>query len=354
MRSVTPILTSLAALAAGLAAPAAFAAPCLEVTLTGTGGPPPTPGLAGPGTLVTYGDEANGCREVLMQFDAGRGTVMRMADVGVLPQDMTAVFVTHIHSDHVEGLSDLVQMRWMYGPDRPKLDVLCPADAASGDGSYTASCTTLVTHIDDAYELSGETAVRLEEMPGLDPGGAVARLNILSFENRMEPHAVWQSGDVTVSAVGSFHIPGHASYRVNSPAGSVVISGDTASSLPVAERVHSTSDELEAMAQGADVLVHAAIHPALSPDALSGMPEAVYYRQSNATDIGAMAARAGVGTVMLTHLGPALGAAAQGPWVIPGGPLDAADFDQAVRDGGFAGDIFVGTDLATLRLVAGQ
>jgi ribonuclease Z len=232
-----------------------------------------------------------------MQFDTGRGTVMRLADVGLLPQDKAAVFVTHIHSDHVEGLSDLVQIRWMYGPDRPKLDVLCPADAAAAGGSYTASRKTLVTHIDDANELSGETAVRIEEMPGLDPGGAVARLNVLSFENRTEPRVVWQSGDVTVSA---------------------------------------------------------AIHPALSPEALSGMPEAVHYRQSNATDIGAMAARAGVGTVMLTHLGPALGAATQGPWVIPGGPLDAADFEQAVRDGGFAGDIVAGTDLATVRLVAGQ
>ena len=141
---------------------------------------------------------------------------------------------------------------------------------------------------------------------------------------------------------------------MDSPAGSVVISGDTASSLPVAERVHSTSDELETLTQGAEVLVHAAIHPVLSPEAGSGMPEAVYYRQSNATDIGAMAERAGVGTVMLTHLGPALGAAAQGPWPIPGGPLDAADFEEAVRDGGFAGPVVVGTDLATMRRVAGQ
>jgi ribonuclease Z len=53
----------------------AEAAPCLIVTLTGSmGGPPNFNGLAGPGTLVRYGDDADNCSAVKMQFDAGRGT----------------------------------------------------------------------------------------------------------------------------------------------------------------------------------------------------------------------------------------------------------------------------------------
>ena len=53
--------------------PTARAAPCLIVTVTGSGGGPPTfNGLAGPGTLLQYGDDGNNCDAVRMQFDAGR------------------------------------------------------------------------------------------------------------------------------------------------------------------------------------------------------------------------------------------------------------------------------------------
>jgi ribonuclease Z len=61
----------------------ADAAPCLIVTLTGTqGGPQSFNGLAGAGTLVRYGDDANGCGAVKLQFDAGRGTTMRLSELG--------------------------------------------------------------------------------------------------------------------------------------------------------------------------------------------------------------------------------------------------------------------------------
>ena len=55
----------------------ALAAPCLMVTLTGTqSGPPIGDGRAGSGTLVRYGDDANNCGDVRLQFDTGRGTLM--------------------------------------------------------------------------------------------------------------------------------------------------------------------------------------------------------------------------------------------------------------------------------------
>ena len=60
-------------------APSADAAQCLIVTLTGSqGGPGLFNGLAGPGTLVQYGDDSNNCNAVRLQFDAGRGTNMRL------------------------------------------------------------------------------------------------------------------------------------------------------------------------------------------------------------------------------------------------------------------------------------
>src|SRR6476620_10438683 len=83
MKSKCATLSLLAIMGALVAASAAQASPCLVVTLTGTSGPPPYEGLAGPGTLVRYGDDANDCRSVLMQFDAGRGTIMRLSQVEV-------------------------------------------------------------------------------------------------------------------------------------------------------------------------------------------------------------------------------------------------------------------------------
>jgi ribonuclease Z len=71
----------------------AEAAPCLLITLTGTqGGPPAFKGLAGPGTLVRYGEDSNNCSAVKLQFDAGRGTVMRLAELNIPPEQLNAVF----------------------------------------------------------------------------------------------------------------------------------------------------------------------------------------------------------------------------------------------------------------------
>jgi ribonuclease Z len=81
-------------------------------------------------------------------------------------------------------------------------------------------------------------------------------------------------------------------------------------------------------------------------------PPVVYDRQSNVPDLGALAQRAGVKHLMLAHLGPSLGSPVQGPWKIPGGPLNEADYKKAAQESGFTGNIVVGTDLATIRLPA--
>jgi ribonuclease Z len=109
---------------------------------------------------------------------------------------------------------------------------------------------------------------------------------------------------------------------------------------------------VERLAKGANVIVHSVIHPVLGPDKGSGFFPHAYYRQSTASDLGAMAHRAGAEYLVLTHLIPALGANQQGPFKIPGGPLTEADYVKAVRDGGFTGHVLVGTDLASIRLPA--
>jgi ribonuclease Z len=348
------MVASLLVMTGGLfVAPSARATPCLVVTLTGTSGPPPYNGLAGPGTFVRYGDDTNDCRSVLMQFDAGRGTLMRLSQIGVQAAQLNAVFFTHIHSDHTEGFSDIVQMRWFYGVSRgPKLDVICSTDAKSQLG-LALSCSKFVAHIDDAYDQSGETAYRAAEMKGLvDPAGPLAGTNVVTFDPKDEAQVVWTSGDVKVSAIRTTHVPGSAAFRVDTPAGSVVIGGDASNDVQAPPRKTSTSDQVEKLAKGADIIVHTTIHPVLSPEGGSGAPPLVYYRQSNATDLGAMAQRDGTKYLMLTHLAPSLGATMQGSLKVPGGPLTVQDYKKAAQDGGYSGNIIVGTDLASVRLSA--
>jgi ribonuclease Z len=334
-----------------LATPMAQAAPCLIVTITGAqAGPAVYQGLAGPGTLIRYGDDADNCSTVRLQFDAGRGTLLRLSQLDVLSSQLNAIFFTHMHNDHSEGFIDLLQHRWQTFPTSVKIDVVCSDDVASPLG-FTMSCKKFVAHIADALINSGEIAQRVSEIKSRPAAGPAALANLRTFEPKNEPQTVWSFGDVKVSAIRSTHIPGHASYRVDTPAGSVVIGGDAGNDILVPPRPNSTSAQVEALAKGADVIVHSTMHPVMGPDRGSGMPPAIYYRQSTTPDLGAMAQRAGVRHLMLMHLIPP-GSPRTGIWVIPGGPLTEADYRKAAQDGGFTGNVVVATDLASLRLPA--
>jgi ribonuclease Z len=147
---------------------------------------------------------------------------------------------------------------------------------------------------------------------------------------------------------------GHVSFRVDTPAGSVVIGGDAANDRLAPPRSSSTSEQVETLSKGADIIVHSAIHPIMGPDHDSGMYPHAYYRQPNVCDLGAMAQRAGARHLMLTHLIPPIGAERQGPFKVPGGPLTEEAYRRAARDGGFTGNVVVGTDLASICLAGMQ
>lgn len=78
----------------------------ITVTTLGTGSPLPDPNRAGPSTLI----EAAGTR---LLVDAGRGVVMRLVAAGVLPTMLDAVLLTHLHSDHISDLNDVVTTHWV-------------------------------------------------------------------------------------------------------------------------------------------------------------------------------------------------------------------------------------------------
>ena len=355
MRSLFLCLIASVPLAACAKPPqGATAGTCLDVILTGTqGGPPAVNGLAGAGTLVRYGQTDNDCGDVTLQFDAGRGTTERLSQLGLSPNDLDAIFLTHVHSDHTEGLAGLLQLRWHFfgGP----VAIVCADDVSTTrpPPKRTISCRGLVEHTGDAFLHAGEIAQRHAENDARDPAGpaTLARLSLVAVPLPDEPGTVvWESGAVTVSAIGTVHIAGSLAYRVDTPAGSVVIGGDAGNSRSEPRREASTSETVEALAKGADVLVHSVIHPVFAPGEGSAFPAHVYQRQSSARDLGAMAERAGVGHLMLTHFIPAVSAAGHGPYAVPGMPLSFEDYREAARAGGFSGEIHAGGDLTKLRL----
>ncbi|MDG1265273.1 MAG: DegT/DnrJ/EryC1/StrS family aminotransferase, partial [Ilumatobacter sp.] len=91
--------------------------------MTGTGSPLPDPNRAGPSTLVKAGDT-----HILV--DAGRGVVMRMAAAGSLPDLLAGVLITHLHSDHICALNDVITTHWIRTREIKPLKIFGPVGTA--------------------------------------------------------------------------------------------------------------------------------------------------------------------------------------------------------------------------------
>ena len=98
----------------------------IEVTLLGTGSPIPDPNRAGPSTLVRAGGQ-------VFMVDCGRGVLQRAAAVGVGASGLSALLLTHLHSDHIGDRGDLRITRWdtTFAPDPDSMDGAAAFSAAS-------------------------------------------------------------------------------------------------------------------------------------------------------------------------------------------------------------------------------
>ncbi|MBO0695897.1 MAG: MBL fold metallo-hydrolase [Verrucomicrobia bacterium] len=214
----------------------------IRVTLLGTGTPFPSAERFGSAILV----QAAGKR---LLFDCGRGVVIRLTQVrhgesiqqssGISPKDIDALFLTHLHSDHVVGLPDLWLTGWFLGRDRP-LPVLGPSGTSS-----------MVKQLIQAFAF--DIHVR-EAAPEHLPAKGVE-----IDAKEIEQGKVYDDGSVRVSAFLVDHgtVKPAFGYRVDSAGHSVVISGDT-----------KFCQNLVDFARGADCLIHSA----WSADSKNPMP----------------------------------------------------------------------------------
>jgi ribonuclease Z len=281
------------------------------VTLTGTGIPHPSPGRAGAGTLVRHG-------RIALQFDAGRGTVIRLTEAGVPPFALTAQFVTHVHSDHLVDLADVAMTRWI----QQQIQRTGPLTVVAAEGAAARFVRRMFEVYDD--DIASRVGHVQAEPPTID---------LRAFEPKSVPNVVWRSDDgaVVVEAVAVHHEPvmGAVAYRVNTPSGIVVISGDT-----------RVCDEVERLSAGADVVVHEACRATALRERVKGTVfETIFSYHADTVPLGAMAERAGVRHLVLTHLIPQ-----------PNSEAEEEAFAQDVRSGGYTGKVTVGRDLTTINI----
>jgi ribonuclease Z len=289
------------ALVAGARAAAPAPADTTSVILLGTGMPFPDARAQGPATAVTVGTR-------LFLFDAGAGVERQMQAAGlpVRGGPLTALFLTHLHSDHTLGLPDVLLTSWVMGRRDP-LRIFGPPGTKR-----------MINRILGAW--SEDIRIRERGLEHDVPGGWRADVREITGG------VLYDSAGVRVRAIPVRHGSWKwaFAYRVDAPGKSVLISGDTA---PCAA--------LEEAARGVDLLIHE-VYPQsrLTPEKRPGGDDWPRYMRSFHTsdrELGALAARARPGRLVLYHI------------VRMGGTDE--EILAGIRAGGFEGPTVIGHDL---------
>jgi len=240
----------------------------IDITLLGTGSPMIDPNRAGPSTLVKAGDS-------VFLVDCGRGVLMRAAAAGVGAGNITALLLTHLHSDHITDLSDVITTRWVTTFTPTPLPIIGPPGTeAVVEATLAALAPDISYRIAHHADITEPPSVQVEEhVEGL----------------------VWDRDGVRITVAPTDHRPVEPSiaFRVTHQHTSVVLAGDT---VPCA-----TLDEL---ADGVNALVHTAIRKDLVEQMPAQRIKDILDYHSSVEQAAATAARCGVDTLVLTHYVP--------------------------------------------------
>jgi len=282
--------------------------PRTRLVLLGTaGGPRPRMTRSAPAQAIVVGD-------TVYVVDCGDGVARQLVLANLPLRAVRHIFITHHHSDHNADYGNLILLGWAAGL-HTRLDSWGPPPLARMTKLFfEMNATDIRARMLDERRIALQPLVHAHEVHG---GGLVM-----------------QDENVRVTAAVVHHPPLAAAfaYRFDTADRSIVISGDT-----------TPSNNLVALARGADVLVHEALFDAAAIDRLvASVPNAPDLRRSilshhtTAEDAGRVATEANVRTLVLSHLVPA-----EDPAV-----TDAMWSDAARKH--FSGRVIVGKDLMEL------
>ena len=219
--------------APGATTPPPVAADEFRVTLLGTGSPAPNLRRFGPGVLVQAGGKT-------LLIDCGRGVTQRLRQAGLKLGQVDALFITHLHSDHIVGIPDLWLTGWL------------EADYAQRPGPFVVYGPTGTRGLMDGLTqaFGWDIKARIADQ-NLKPD--VIRAEVTEFQQGV----IFDQGGVRVTAITVDHgelLNPAFGFRIDHAGRSVTISGDT-----------RFSENLISYAQGTELLIHqvAAVRPEL-------------------------------------------------------------------------------------------
>lgn len=244
--------------------------PHIKVTLLGTGSPIPLPDRFGPATLVQAGGQN-------LLFDAGRGVTTRLYRLEVPLRDVSPLFVTHYHSDHVNGFSDLWLSGWLGGPWARRttpMHVIGPIGLKE-----------LTTNLEKAHADDIRIRIADEHYP---PEGVAIIADEFSRDG-----VVFEKDGVKVTAFEVDHgdlIKPAYGYRIDFQGHAVTISGDT-----------RFSESVIKYGTGADLLIHEVCggRPELASDKAA---QAVMAHHTSPQEAGTVFSRAKPKLAVFTHI----------------------------------------------------
>ncbi len=211
----------------------------IKIHLIGTGGPELTPTRSGAATLIETSAS-------VLLFDAGRGVLDGVYKSRIRPQDVTRVFLTHLHNDHIEGLPTLWLTPWFLLGRQIPLEVWGPP----GTSAMIDGMRRMYAH-------------DLENRPNAVLKREYLDIAVHEIALRGDGAVVYNTSGVKVTAFSVEHADGDPAlgYRVDAAGRSVLLTGDT-----------TYRDNIAAIAKGVDVIVCnvAAATPELETSAALG------------------------------------------------------------------------------------